>query len=149
MFNVNEIIGKINDKVSQLQNYRQITMELSSPDKLRIFRQDLINFFFDVEREFKFTAQMINSLSSENRNLTEKLDVHEKKAGELYFENLSLKEKLLKEENKIGDLVNTNSFLELQVRKKDDEIERLKNETGKPKTCQISTIPTQVKEFLS
>jgi DNA repair exonuclease SbcCD ATPase subunit len=126
MLSVNAITEKINEKVGNLQNYRQIFMDLSTPEKLRSFRHELINFFFEIEREIKMASQLINTLASENKNLNEKAESQEKNAGDLYFENLSLKEKLLKEENKIADLANTNKYLELQLNKKDDELGRIK-----------------------
>ena len=128
MFDSNSIIDKIDGKVRQLQNYRQIFMEINTPEKLRTYRQELINFFFELEREIKVCAQLINTLSANNTNLIEKAEQLEKNSGDLYFENLTLKQKILIEENKIAEFTNSNKYLELQLDVKQGEIERLVKE---------------------
>ena len=136
MLESNSIVDKINKRLLQLQNYREIFMDLSTPEKLRSYRYDLINFFFELEREIKLCTQMIKTLNSENTNLTEQLMVQEKRERELYFENLALKECLSKKDSKMTDLVNSNSFLELRLSKKQDQIDGLNKD-------QVLSIPSR------
>ena len=129
MFNTVSILEKIEGKVSQLQNYRLIFMDMSTAEKLRNYRQDLINFFFELEREFKVSTQLINCLSTVNTDLNEKSQTLEKNITDLTKENLLLKEKLLINENKISNLTNSNNFLELQTSTKVSDKEKHFKET--------------------
>ena len=148
MLDSNSLTEKIDSKVLQLQNYRQIFMDINTPEKLRSYRHDLINFFFDLEREIKVYSQMINTLSIENTNLKEKSEFFDKDIRDLHFENSNIKEKLYKQENTVFELKNSISFYNTQVNKKQNEIEKLNKELFdiKPKYQDTILFTTQVLE---
>ena len=81
------ILNKMELKVNEIQQIRQVLMKINSFDDFNFHKNKLIKNMFDIEDEIRENYQLVKSTMNKNKQLKEELEYTENKI-KIHEENL-------------------------------------------------------------